>query len=109
MHGAGRELLGDLGGRQERDLDAVEPRDGAAIVAHAARLDQFEPGAGEEALGVFLQPALGGHRENERRSWAPHDALPRAPAPSAASRSIHTARPTAGTGRALPSRVSSAS
>ncbi len=54
MHGAGRKLLGDLGRRQERNLGAVEPRNGTAIIAHAARLDQFKPGAGEEALGVFL-------------------------------------------------------
>ena len=40
MHGAGRELRGDFGGRQIGDLDAVEPGDGAAIVARAARLDQ---------------------------------------------------------------------
>ena len=77
MHGARRELLGDLGRGEERDLDAIEPRDGAAIVAHAAWLDQFEPGAGEEALGVFLQPALGGHRDNECAHGRPHDALPR--------------------------------
>ena len=67
MHGALAELLGDLGRRQIGHLDAVEARDGAAIVAGAARLDEFEPGAGEKAFGVLLQPALRRHGENERR------------------------------------------
>ena len=70
MHGAGRELRGDLGGRQIGDLDAVEPGDGAAIVARAARLDQVEAGAREEGFGVFLQPAFGRHGENQRRAHA---------------------------------------
>ena len=73
MDGALRELAGDFGGRQIRDLDAVEAGDGAAIVARAARLDQREPGAREESFGVFLQPALGRHGEHQRRT---HDAPP---------------------------------
>ena len=73
MHGAGRELRGDFGGRQIGDLDAVEAGDGAAIVARAARLDQIEPRAREEGFGVFLQPALGRHGEHQRRA---HDAPP---------------------------------
>ena len=70
MHGALRELRGDFGGREIGDLDAVEPGDGAAIVARAARLDQREAGAGEEGLGVLLQPALGRHGEDQRRAHA---------------------------------------
>jgi hypothetical protein len=65
-----RELRGDLGGRQISHLDALEPGDSAAIVACAARLDEVEAGAGEESLRVFLQPALGGHGENERSAHA---------------------------------------
>ena len=66
MHRALAELRGDFGGGQIGDLDAVEACDGAAIVAGAARLDEFEAGAGEEAFGVLLQPALRRHGENER-------------------------------------------
>ena len=44
--------------RNMADLDAVEPGDGAAIIACAARLDERKPGAGEERLGVLLQPAF---------------------------------------------------
>ena len=58
-------VAGDLGRRQERHLDAVEPRHGAAIVARAARLDEVEAGAGEKRLGVLLQPAFRRHREDE--------------------------------------------
>ena len=50
MHGALRELLGDLGGREKRDLDVRKLGDGAAVVARAARLDERQAGAGEERL-----------------------------------------------------------
>jgi hypothetical protein len=73
MHRAARQLRGDLAGRQIGDLDIVEPVDGAAIVAGATRFCQTETGAGKERLGVFLQAALRGDRENEGRC---HDALP---------------------------------
>ena len=43
-----RELRGDLGGRQISHLD-VEARDRAAIIPRAARLDQRQAGAREEA------------------------------------------------------------
>ena len=43
------ELRGDFGGGEIGDLDAVEAGDGAAIIARAARLDEFEPGAREKA------------------------------------------------------------
>ena len=98
MHRALRQQLDDLGGREIGDLDARQVGDRAAIVARAARLDEFEAGAREERFRVLVQPALGRHGDDERRA---HDA-PR----SAASRSIQTAKPTAGIGLALPSRVS---
>ena len=80
--------LGDLGGRQIGDLHVRQIRDRAAIVANAARLDQRKPGAGEERLGVLLQAALGRHRDDERRAHAA--------SPQAMTRSIQTAKPTAG-------------
>ena len=89
MHRALRQQVGDLGGREVGDLDAGKVGDGAAIVARAARLDQLEPGAREEGFGVFLQPALGRHGDDERRRSC-------ARSRNAASRSIQTAKPTAG-------------
>jgi hypothetical protein len=38
MHGPARQFAGDLGGREERHLDAFDPLDLAAIIARAARL-----------------------------------------------------------------------
>src|SRR5215472_12345569 len=102
MHGALAELLGDLWGRQVGDFNAVEPSDGAAIVAGAARLDEIKAGAGEEGFRVLLQPALRRHRENESRGA--HGAPPQA-----ANSSIEAAKPTAGIGARAPSRVSSPS
>ena len=72
----------------------VDPRNGAPVVACAARLDEVEPGAGEKRLGILLEPALGRHRQDECVHRLPPPGTPA----SAASRSIHTARPTAGTG-----------
>ncbi|OIQ67393.1 hypothetical protein GALL_510290 [mine drainage metagenome] len=58
MDGAARELRGNLARGEIGDLDIIEPADGAAIVAGAARLCQRKPGAREERFGVFLQTAL---------------------------------------------------
>jgi hypothetical protein len=102
MHRAGGELLGDLRGRDERHLDTVDACDGAAVVARATRLDEVVPGAGEERLGIFLQPPRREEGCAELRGA-------RVVFKGAASTAIYTARPTAGTGAALPSRVSSAS
>ena len=44
------------------------PAIGAAIFARAARLDELQPRAREEGLGVFLQPAFRRHREHEGRA-----------------------------------------
>ena len=88
MHRALRQQVDDLGSREVRHLDAGKVGDRAAIVARPARLDQFEPGAREEDFRVLLQPALGGHGDDERRA---HGLLR-----NAASRSIQTAKPTAG-------------
>ena len=96
MDRALRQRVGDLAGRQIGDLDAGQVGDRAAIVAGAARLDQLQAGAGEERLGVFLQPALGRHGDDS-------GALMTAPPPPA-TRSIHTAKPTAGIGAFAPSR-----
>ena len=102
MHGALAELLGDLGRGQISHFDAVEARDGAAIVAGAARLDEIKAGAGKKALGVLLQPALRRHGEEERGGV-------HAAPPHAVSSSIEAAKPTAGIGARAPSRDNSPS
>jgi len=71
VHSALRQLPGDLGRRKIRHLDVLQPGDGAAIVARAARLDEWQPGTGEERFGVLLQAALGRHCNDERRAHAP--------------------------------------
>ena len=48
MRRAGGELADDLGGREKGHFDAGQIGDRAAIVARAAPLHEFEPGAGEE-------------------------------------------------------------
>jgi hypothetical protein len=58
MHGAERELGGDFRRREVGDFHAVKPRDSAAIVAGAARLDELKAGAGEKAFRVLLQAPL---------------------------------------------------
>ena len=94
MDGALRQKLRDLGGRDEGDLDAGQVGDGAAIVARAARLDEIEPGAREERLGVGLQPPLGRHRDDERRAHAapPHGGERKLS--TVANRRLHRARHT---------------
>ena len=77
-------------------------QENAARFFSRAGLELIKPrGAREEDLRVLLQPAFGRHRDHERRAHA----TPR----NAASRSIQTAKPTAGIGFALPSRASSPS
>ena len=98
MHHALRQQVDDLGGRKIRHLDPGKIGDRPAIVARAARLDQLEAGAREEGLGVLLEPALGGHGDNEGCGHGVSR--------NCASRSIHTAKPTAEIAPALPSRVS---
>ena len=53
MHGALAELRGDFRRREIGDLDAVEAGDGAAIVARAARLDEFEARSARKRLRRF--------------------------------------------------------
>ena len=103
------EPAGDFGSREIADLRAVEPGDGAAIVAGAATLRQFESGAGEEGVGVFLQPAFGGCRDDEFLCHAapPDTASVAREAPC--SLSIHMAAPTAGMSAVAPSVRSSRS
>ena len=89
-------------GREIGDLDAGQALDGAAIVALAARLDELEPGAREECVGVLLQPALGGHRDDE---GAAHDGLPQAIEPL----DPHARARPPGSASCVPSRLSSLS
>src|SRR5262245_53491100 len=96
------ELRRDFRRRQVGDLNAGEAGNGAAIVASAARLHEFEPGAREERLGVLLQAAFRGNGEDEGRA---HGVLP-SPSAHAASSSIEAAKPTAAIGSEAPSRVS---
>ena len=88
------------------DLDIVEPADGTAIIAGAARFCQSKSGTGEEGFRVLLQPALGGNGENE---WRRHDAPPFRPAfglrPTCVRVSTQIENPTAGIGVAAPSWV----
>ena len=104
MRGAGGELADDLGRREKGDLDARQPGDGAAIVARAAPLHEFEPGAGEERRGVLLQPPLRGHGEDQRRLAVSFGLGGHARSPAIGRRSIQIAAPTAGMSLAAPSR-----
>src|SRR5437667_1448609 len=106
MHRALGQKLGDLGGREIGDVDARKVRNRSAVIAGAARLDEIEAGTREEGFRVLLQPALGGHGDDEGRA---HGSPPQVLTPQAASRSIQAAKPTAGIGARLPSLVSSPS
>ena len=86
------QLPDDLGRGQEGDLHPVEPRDGAAIIAHAAPLHDLQPRAREIFVGVFLQAPLRGHGNGERHGAA-----------STVSRSSQIAAPTAGVACEAPS------
>ena len=83
MGGAGGELADDLGGRKKGDLDPGQARDRAAVVARAPPLRQLEAGAGEKGRGVFLQPPLGGHGENEGRLVCRVEVIGPLPGPAA--------------------------
>ena len=96
-----RQSLHDLGSGEIGHADGGKIGDAAAIIARSARLDEGESRAREKALRVLLQPPFGRYGDDE--SFA--HLSPR----SVASRSIHTANPTAGMGFALPSRVSNPS
>ena len=93
----------DLGGGEERDLDAVEALHHAAIAALVSGLAQGEAGALEESSGVVLEPALGGDGDGERRGHQ------RFPSTAASSRSVWMAEPTAGTSLGAPTERSSPS
>ena len=95
------ELRGDIRRGKIGDFHIVEAGDAAAVFPRAARLDEAETGAREKGFGVFLQAAFRRHRKDKRTA---HAALP-----LPASRSIQTAKPTAGIGTGAPSRVSSPS
>ena len=101
MHRADAELRGDVRGGEIGDLDARHSGDGAAVFARAARLDELQARAREEAFRVLLQAALRRDGENERRA---HGSVP-----IAFRRSIHTEKPTAGIGAAAPRRESNSS
>ena len=57
------DLAGDLGGRQEGDLDVVAALDAGAIVAVVAGQADGEAGLGQHLERLLLQPALGGKRD----------------------------------------------
>ena len=103
MGGTGGQLRNDLGGREEGHLGAFDARDRASIVALAARLDEFQPGAAEEGGGVLLKPPLGGHGQNER-SVVHERGIAHAASPVRRSSQIEA--PTAGIGAAAPRRPS---
>src|SRR5436190_23031578 len=94
-------LRDDIGGEQLVDLDARHAGNGAAIFASATRLHARKAGTREAAFRILLQTALRRHGENERRA---HGSVP-----ISFSRSIHTAKPTAGIGATAPRRESSSS
>src|SRR5439155_4906030 len=104
MRHAARQLRGDLAGREIGDLDIVEARDRAAIVARATGLRQLESCTGEKGLGVLLKAALGGNGQNE---WRAHDLS--SLRPIRVSASTQTEKPTAGIGSGDPSWVISPS
>ena len=79
--------------------DAIQPGDGAAIIAGATSLRQLKSGARKKSGGVFLQPSFG--RRGDNQFLAAHAAPPR--------RSIQMAAPTAGTSSCAPSVLSSRS
>ena len=73
MDAARLQLMHDLGGGEERDLDAVEPLHHAAIAALVSGLAQGQSGALEEGGGVVLEASLGGDGDGELRG---HQASP---------------------------------
>ena len=106
---AGGELADDLGARDIGDLDSGKTAEGAAIVARAAPLDEFEAGAGEKGGRAFLQPALRGDRQNEGRLGGSLGVERHQSLPPFGNRSIAMAAPTAGMSWAEPRRFASPS
>src|SRR5687767_6929116 len=96
-----RELRSNIRRGKIGDFHVLEAGDAAAVFPRAARFYEIKAGAREKRFGVFLQAAFRRHCEDEGTA---HAALP-----LAASRSIQTAKPTAGIGAKAPSRVSSPS
>ena len=107
MRGSSRKLADDLGRRDIGDFDARQPGDGAAIVARAATLHEFKPGASEERGGRLLQSPLGGDGEDERPFGAIAGGHQRSPPFMSRSRVI--AAPTAGMSSFAPRRLASPS
>src|SRR5580704_7655472 len=109
MRGSSGKLADDLGRRDIGDLDARQPGDCAAIVARAATLHEFEPGASEENVGCLLQSPLGGNGENERPFGAIAWMGGHQRSPPFMSRSRVIAAPTAGMSSFAPRRLASPS
>ena len=82
MHTAGLQLVHDFRGREERHLDAVEPRHDAPIAAVVPGLAHSETGALEQRGGGLLETPLGGDGDAELRGH--HDS----PLTQASSRSV---------------------
>ena len=109
MRGSRGKLADDLGRRDIGDLDARQPGDGAAIVARAPPLHEFEPGASEESVGCLLQSPLGGDGENERALGAVAGMGGHQRSLPFMSRSRLIAAPTAGMSSFAPRRLASPS
>ena len=61
----GFQIPRDLGRRHERDFDAIEAHDLAAIAALVAGLAHDEIGSGKELRRLLHEPALGRHGKDE--------------------------------------------
>src|SRR5687768_14971051 len=101
MRGALRELRGTIRRGKIGNFHIPEAGDAAAVFPRPARLHEGWSRAGKKSFGVFLQAALRRHRKDKRTAHVAR--------PWPASRSIQTAKPTAGIGTGAPSRVSSPS
>ena len=100
MQAAGGEFAGDLAGREQHELDAVDAAHGAAVFAARAGAGDLDAARTEPGDGVVLEPALGGHAEGEGHGAA---------SPAASRASGRMMPPTALMARPAPSTRVSAS
>src|SRR5580658_9854970 len=106
MRGSGGQLANDFGSREKGDFGPRQASDGAAIIARAPPLHEFEPGSGEKRRRILLQPPLRGNGDDQRRFGLPIRAHEAAPARRGAPRrSTQIAAPTAGMSNGAPKRL----